>query len=69
MYAKATNFFVYFLGAWYLSGRFLLSALLAGITTALAFLEYGWATVQWFGIALLISAFLKVSGLVPFWPV
>lgn len=66
--AKVANFFVYLVAAWLLSGRFFYAFLLAGAVAGLAALEYAWATVQTVGIVLLITAFLKISGLLPFWP-
>ncbi len=69
MYAKTASFFCYLIAGWLLSGRVLYALALAAGTTVAALLEYGWGTIQWFGIAFLLLAFLKVSGLVPFWPI
>lgn len=65
MEAKASSFLVYLFGAWLTSGRFSYSLLLASVATGLAFLDYGWSAIQWFGVALLIAGFLRVSGLLP----
>jgi len=68
MYAKVVNVFVYLFGAWLLSGRFLISLALAAAVSIAAAVDYGWSTIQFFGATLLIVAFLKTAGLLPFWP-
>lgn len=69
MYPKAANFFVYLVASWILSGRFGYALVLAGVVAALAALEYGWSTIQLLGVLMVVAAFLRISGLLPFWPV
>lgn len=68
MYPKVANFFVYLGGAWILSERFLVSLAFAVVIAVVASVEYAWSTIQFFGATLLIIIFLKMSGLLPFWP-
>ena len=58
-----------FVGGVGLSGRIDYALALAAVTTVALIAEYGALPVQWFGIALLVGAFLKMSGLLPFWPI
>lgn len=69
MFPKTANFFVYLIGPWLLSGRLLHSLMLASAVGILAASEYGWGTIQLFGVGLVIVVFLRMSGLLPFWPV
>lgn len=66
MFAKPANFLVYLVTAWLLSGRFLFSLVFATVIAVLAAVEYGWGTIQLFGVSLVLAVFLRITGLLPF---
>ena len=68
MPAKVANVLVYLIGAWLLSGRPLYSILLAGAIAGLSAVEYGWNTIQWVGVVLLVAAFFEGAGVFPYLP-